>query len=266
LIAGIAKVTSALNVHEQQLGELIGNFNTFFASFAAQSPSLQATVAELPGALRNIDHGLSELDASFAPTRTFAHDLIPGVRLIPSTVTAAIPWIEQVRASLQPSELGGVAKGLQSATPSLARLTSEQNSLFKQADLFNKCLTNVIIPAGNAKIQDGTSTSGVEDYKEFWYSLVGLNGIGQGFDGNGTFAKFLVGNSGNTFKSEPTSILNTKLVGQQLVARSPLTPLGTRPAYPSVEPPYEPLVPCYTQKLPEFNGPLSQGPADGGGK
>jgi hypothetical protein len=185
------------------------------------------------------------------------------VRLTPTTAAAAIPWIEQVRLSLGPAELGGVAKSLQSATPSLAKLSSEQTPLFKQTDLFNKCLTKVIIPAGNTKIQDGAATSGVENYKEFWYSLVGLAGIGQGFDGNGTFAKFLVGNSGNTIKSAPTSVLGSKLQGAKLLTRSPEAPLGTAPAYPTEEPSYQPLVPCYTQTLPNFNGPLSHGPADG---
>ncbi len=61
----------------------------------------------------------------------------------------------------------------------------------------------MIYPAGNTKIQDGSSTTGVEDYKEFWYSLVGLDSIGQGFDGNGPVAKFLVGNSGQTLRSQP---------------------------------------------------------------
>jgi phospholipid/cholesterol/gamma-HCH transport system substrate-binding protein len=265
LIASIGRVTAALNVHEQQLGELIGNFNTFFGSFAAQATPLKTTIAELPLTLGSINRGLAQLGASFGPTRTFAHDILPGVRSTPSTVTAALPWIEQVKASLAPSELGGVAKGLKEATPSLAVLESQQTPLFKQSDLFNKCLTKVLFPAGNTKLQDGASTSGVEDYKEFWYSLVGLSGIGQSFDGNGTFAKFLVGNSGATLKSQPTSILNTKLKGQQLLGRSPLVPQGTRPAFPTEEPPYRPLVPCYTQALPNFNGPLSQGPADGNG-
>jgi hypothetical protein len=121
----------------------------------------------------------------------------------------------------------------------------------------------VIIPAGNTKLQDGSASSGVEDYKEFWYSLVGLNGIGQSFDGNGSRVKFLVGNSGQTLRSRETSILGSKVKGQRLLGRSPLTPLGTRPAYPAEEPPYQPLVPCYKQALPDFNGPLSQGPADG---
>ncbi len=265
LVASIGKVTAALNVHEQQLGELIGNFNTFFAAFAAQSSSVKRLVAELPAALRGTDAGLRGLDESFPPTRTFAHDIIPGVKLTNATVKAALPWIEQVKASLSESELGGVAKDLAAAAPSAVGLEAEQTPLYKATDLFNKCLTNVIIPAGNTKLQDGAASSGVEDYKEFWYSLVGLNGIGQTFDGNGSTAKFLVGNSGQTLRSRPTSIVGTKFAGTKLLARSPLPPLGTRPAFPTEEPPYQPLVPCYKQALPNFNGPLSSGPADGSG-
>jgi phospholipid/cholesterol/gamma-HCH transport system substrate-binding protein len=266
LIASIGKVTAALNVHEQQLGELIGNFNTFFGSFAAQAAPLRTTVAQLPATLGGIDSGLASLDASFGPTQTFAHDILPGVRATPATVAAALPWIEQVQASLQPSELGGVAKGLAAALPSLAKLESEQTPVYHQTDLFNKCLTNLIYPAGNTKLQDGTSTTGVENYKEFWYSLTGLAGIGQTFDGNGPVSKFLVGNSGQTLRSQPVGIVGVSTKpGSRLLGRSPLAPLGTRPAFPGAEPTYQPLVPCYTQALPNLNGPLSQGPADGTG-
>lgn len=265
LIAGIGKFTAALNVHEQQLSELIPNFNTFLSAFAQQATPLRQTVAELPGSLHNIERGLAALDASFGPTKAFAHAIVPGVKLTPETVKAVIPWLEQVTDSLSPSELGGVAKGLAEATPSLAKLTGEQIPVYKQTELFNKCLTNVIFPTGNAKLQDGSSTTGVENYKEFWYSMVGLSGLGQGFNGNGAFARFLVGNSGVTVESKPaTTVIGASVKGGlKLLARSPEQPLGTRPAFPSEEPPYEPLQPCYKQALPEFNGPLSNGPADG---
>ena len=265
LVLSIGKVTSALNVHEQQLSELIGNFNSFFRSFALQSSSLRATVAVLPSSLRNIDAGLRELDRAFPPTRTFALDILPGVKNTPATVTATLPWIEQVQASLAPSELGGVAKGLVEATPQLAQLTSEQTPFYKQTELFNKCLTKVFYPAGNTKLQDGAATTGVEDYKEFWYSLTGLAGIGQNFDGNGTITHFLLGSGGPTIRSAHTSIQGTSLKGLQLLAHASLAPQGTRPAFPASEPEYKPLVPCYTQAVPDFNGPLSQGPADGSG-
>lgn len=265
LVKSIGKVTSALNVHEQQLGELIGNFNSFFHSFAAQAPSLQAAVAVLPSSLHNITAGLRELDRAFGPTKTFATDILPGVKNTPQTVTATLPWIEQVQASLAPDELGGVSKGLLAATPQLAQLTAEQTPFYKQTELFNKCLTKVFIPAGNTRLQDGSSTSGVEDYKEFWYSLTGLAGIGQNFDGNGTMTHFLLGSGGPTIVSAPSNVEGHSISGLKLLAHAALQPEGTRPAFPKTEPAYKPLVPCYTQALPEFNGPLSQGPADGSG-
>jgi phospholipid/cholesterol/gamma-HCH transport system substrate-binding protein len=263
LVLSIGKVTSALNVHEQQLGELIGNFNTFFRIFATQSTSLRHAIAVLPSSLHQIDAGLRELDAAFPSVRSFALGILPGVNNTPQTVAATLPWIAQVEASLAPSELGGVAKALQAATPQLALLTNEQIPFQQQTELFNRCLSNVLIPAGNTKLQDGTSTSGVEDYKEFWYSLTGLSGIGQTFDGNGTLSRFLIGSGGPTITSSPAGVLGSSGKGLRLIAHASLAPQGTRPAYPKTEPAYKPLVPCYKQALPEFNGALSQGPADG---
>src|SRR5208282_3500680 len=99
------------------------------------------------------------------------------------------------------------AAGLEASAPTLAKLEAEQTALYKQSEPFNKCLTNVIYPAGNTKLEDGASSSGVEDYKEFWHSLVGLAGIGGSFTGNGHGTSFLVGNSGVTLRSRPTGIL-----------------------------------------------------------
>ncbi len=266
LVASIGKVTAALNVHEQALSELVPNFNRFFHSFAAQAPSLSATVAALPRALRSVRRGFSSLADALPPTRTFALDIIPGVKQTPATISTGLPWIEQVQASLAPSELGGVAKGLVAATPALARLFSEQPAFFKQTDEFSKCLTKVFYPGAYAKLQDGPNTSGVEAYKEFFYSTAGLASLGQSFDGNGVMDRFLVGGGGPTFRSAPVGVQGRSAKGLSLVARSPLTPEGTRPAFPAEEPAYKPLVPCYTQAVPNFNGPLSQGPADGSGR
>jgi phospholipid/cholesterol/gamma-HCH transport system substrate-binding protein len=265
LVRSLGTVTAALNVHEQELGELIGNFNTFFRIFASQSSSLRHAVAVLPSSLHSIDAGLRELDAAFPSVRAFSTDILPGVKNTPQTVAATLPWIAQVESSLAPNELGGVAKGLEAATPQVAALEGEQIPFQQQTELFNKCLTNVFYPAGNTKLQDGSATSGVEDYKEFWYAMTGLAGIGQTFDGNGTMGRFLVGSGGPTIKSAAASVVGTNIKGLPLLAHSSLAPEGTRPAFPSTEPPYKPLVPCYTQTLPEFNGPLSQGPADGSG-
>jgi phospholipid/cholesterol/gamma-HCH transport system substrate-binding protein len=266
LIAGVDRVTSALNVHETELGQLIDNFNTFLGSLAAQSSSLNATVAQLPGALQNTGSAFTQLNAAFPPTRAFALALIPGVKQTPATISAALPWIDQVRALLGAGELGGVAKDLHASVPTFAKLVGTQIPFQQQIDHFSQCLTKVFLPAGNAKLQDGTSTSGVEDYKEFWYAMSSLASAGQSFDGNGSTTRFLVGGGGDTLHSGQVGTVGSTVKGApSLVSRAPLAPQGTRPRFPAIEPPYKPLVPCYTQALPDFNGPLSSGPADGGG-
>ncbi len=136
-------MTSALNVHEQQLGELIGNFNTFFAAFAAQSATAQNDGRRAAGgAWRDQQRVSRRSTPPSRPTRDIRPRHPPRRRARRrATVTAALPWIEQVQASLAPSELGGVAKGLDAAAPALANLEGEQMPLFQQTDLFNKCLT-----------------------------------------------------------------------------------------------------------------------------
>jgi phospholipid/cholesterol/gamma-HCH transport system substrate-binding protein len=265
LIAGSAKLSAALNVHEQQLGELIGNFNTFLGSLAAQSSNLSATVAELPGALKHGARAFANFNAAAPTIRTFSLELAHGVEQTGPTIAAAFPWIEQIKALLGPEELGGFAKGLQAASPTLASLIVSSPPFFKQTDLFSKCLSNVFFPSGNAKLQDGSSTSGVEDYKEFWYAMSGLAGVGQSFDGNGPLNRFMISTGSQTLKSAPATVVGVSSGADKLpvLAHTSQPPLGTRPAFPATEPPYKPLVSCYTQAVPNFNGPLAEGPADG---
>ena len=51
------------------------------------------------------------------------------------------------------------------------------------------------------------------------------------------------------------------LVFRDLVEALPdlarIVPLGNRPFYPGKRPPYKPDVPCYTNKLPNLNGPAA---------
>ncbi|MFZ1155907.1 MAG: MlaD family protein [Solirubrobacteraceae bacterium] len=264
MIAGIEKFTAKLNVHEQQLGEFVSNFNTFLGTLAAQSTSLSATVALLPSTLQNASRAFTNFNAASPAIRQFSLDLIPGVEQTPATIVAAFPWIEQTQASLAPTELGGVAKGLREASPTLAGLVTPQPAFYKQTDLFSKCLSKIFYPAGNTKLQDGSSTSGVEAYREFWYSVAGLAGISQSFNGNGLTNRFMVETGSQTLRSAPATVVGaTSGKGLRLLAHTSQAPLGTSPAFPTSEPPYKPLVPCYTQAPQNINGPLAHGPADG---
>ncbi|MHB2001418.1 MAG: MlaD family protein [Solirubrobacteraceae bacterium] len=266
LIAGLRRVTSGLNAHQQALGEWVDNFDHFLEELANQAASLKATVTALPPALRSTASAFAALQRAAPEIRSFAQAITPGVAQTHATIAAALPWIARLEKLLGREELAGVATSLQQATPSLASLIGAQKPFFKQTELFSKCLTKVFYPAGEVHLADGNGVSASPDYQEFFYTLTGLDGIGQNFDGNGIFPRFLTGGNGHLLVSEPTSIVGVgKSEGVKLIGNAAELPEGTAPAFPKSEPPYEPLIACDTQKLPNLNGPLSRGPADGGG-
>jgi phospholipid/cholesterol/gamma-HCH transport system substrate-binding protein len=260
LVANTAKVTRALGSNETSLKDLVTNFNTTLGALAAQQGNLKQTIALLGPTLEHTDGALKSLNASFPNTRAFAKEILPGVRETPATITAAEPWIAQVRKLVSPAELGGLTKELRPTTVDLARLVDAALTTLPQADLVAQCITHTILPTGDVKIQDGQFTSNAENYKEFWYALVGLAGESENFDGNGHYVRFAVGGGAETVSTGKYG----GATGEKLFGNVNEAPLGTRPAYPGKRQPYNHTAPCKEQKLPDLNG-AKTGAADGSG-
>jgi ABC-type transporter Mla subunit MlaD len=265
LVKGLSQITAGLGRNERTLQDFVTNFNGTMKIFADESSNLQATIRGLAPTLQVANRTLADLNTAFPPTRAFAREFLPAVRETPATINASMPFIKQLRALVQPSELGGLAQELSPATRDLATAINGTVQLLPQQDLLAKCLDRVVLPAGDIKINDGPLTSGVENYKEFWYTMVALAGEGQNFDGNGIYVRFQPGGGSQTVSTGASS-----LSGDTLFGNVPAKPIGTRPAYPGKRPPYKPDVPCYTQKIPDLNGaatgpPDASAPGGGGG-
>jgi ABC-type transporter Mla subunit MlaD len=264
MIAGIARLTTSLRTRERALQELIVNFNTTAGSFAARSSQLTQAVGLLGPTVTAANAAFRSLDASFPATRGFARDFTPAVLETPETVEASYPWIAQTRALLRRSELGGLLAQLQPATEDLARLEGASLTFLPQLDRANRCFARTIIPAGNIGVDDGALAtrrgdgSIVENYKEFWYGMVGLAGESQGFDGNGSMIR--AGLGGGPYL---TSFGKSRTAGSTVIGNANLRPLGSSPIFPTKDDdslpllPYELRAPCYRQALPNVNGPLA---------
>ncbi|MGB2712018.1 MAG: MlaD family protein [Conexibacter sp.] len=256
MIRGIARLSTALRGHESELQGLIVNLNTTAGAFAAQSSSLQAAIGLLGPTLTNADAAFESLDRSFPATRAFAREILPGLRETPATVQASFPWIAQTRALLRKSELRGLLAELQPATADLARLQGASLKFLPQLDLADRCFEQVILPAGDIGVQDGALTnrrgdgSIVENYKEFWYAMVGLAGEGASSDANGSYIRGSLGGGANTIRVGKAESLRQTVIGNGIVA-----PRGTSPLYPKTKPPYNTTFPCYRNALPAVNGP-----------
>ena len=260
LVDNTGKVTRALSSNEESLKGFVTNFNTTLAALASEQGNLKQTIALLGPTLKHADSALTHLNASLPNTRAFAKEILPGVKETPATIDAALPWIAQATKLVGPDELGGLTKELKPTTVDLARLVDGSLTALPQADLVSQCVTHTILPTGDVKIQDGQFTSDEENYKEFWYSMVGLAGESQNFDGNGHYVRFAVGGGSQTISTGKYGGAN----GAKLFGRVNDPPLGTRPAYPGKRSPYNHAAKCKDQKLPDLNGAKTGG-ADGGG-
>jgi phospholipid/cholesterol/gamma-HCH transport system substrate-binding protein len=268
-IAGLQRVTSALGRNEALLQDWVVNFNRTVAIFADEKENVSETISQLPETTRNADQAFASLNRAFPPTRAFAREILPGVRETASTIDASRPWVSQMRQLMAPSELQGLARDLQPAARDLAIATDAAVRFFPQQDLFAKCLDRVVLPTGDIRIRETGNRApfdtGVENYKEFWYTMAGLAGESQNFDGNGQMVRFQVGGGTNTLTTGPSnSNGNTQFFNLAS------NPIGTRPRFPGKRPAYRPDVPCHTQRIPDLNSAVigqpdgGQGPAAGG--
>jgi ABC-type transporter Mla subunit MlaD len=256
VVAGVGRVAKALDADERSLQDLVTNFNRTLAAFASESVNLRTTIHLLPGVLQTANSALDSLNAAFPSTRAFAREILPGVRETPATIDAFFPWLDQARPLLSEAELRGLVHDLSPATKDLAKVTDATIDLLPQADLVSQCFSKVILPTGDVKIQDTDAlTTNEENYKEFWYAMVGLASEGQNFDGNGPYVRFQTGGGDQTISTGAYggSVGNTNGLSDTLFANPGSQPLGTRPAYPRLRPPYNYKTPCYTNDLPDLN-------------
>jgi phospholipid/cholesterol/gamma-HCH transport system substrate-binding protein len=275
LIAGLQRVTSALGRNEALLQDWLVNFNRTMSIFADEKANVSATIRQLPQTLSNADQAFASLNRAFPPTRAFAREILPGVRETAPTIDASRPWISQTRQLLSPNELQGLARDLQPAARDLAAAADAGIRFFPQQNLFAKCLDRVILPTGDIRIRETGARAGfdtgVENYKEFWYTMAGLAGESQNFDGNGQMVRFQTGGGTNTLTTGPA---NSN--GQTQFFNLAANPIGTRPVFPGKRPPYRPDVACHTQQIPDLNsarvgqpdggqGPAAGGPSGGAG-
>ncbi|WP_354701200.1 hypothetical protein DSM112329_01507 [Paraconexibacter sp. AEG42_29] len=260
LIKGLGTVATALDRDESALQGFVTNFNTTVTAFASESGSLRSTIRQLAPTLRTTNSALTSLNAAFPNTRAFAREIRPGVRETPATIKAAFPWIATTRGLLKQSELRGLAQDLRPTTANLSRVVDTTIGLLPQLDLVAQCATKVILPTGDIRINDGSLSVPAENYKEFWYAMVGLAGEAANFDGNGPYVRFAVGGGDQTISTGKVG----GALGDAFFGKASTKPIGTRPAFPGARPPYNPDAPCKDQSIPDLDS-AKVGPADGGG-
>ena len=246
-VAGSERVLSALARDPRALADLVTSFNTTLAALAANERELAQSVSLLPGLLHNTLAADSALDASFGPTQTFAREILPGVRELGATIDAALPWLAQAAPLVSPAELGGLLHYLTPAIQNTSSAVGSTIGLVNALNLVARCATHNVIPTGNAVIEDPPNSTGLQVYQELLQSAVGLAGASQNFDGNGRYLRAAVAGGSDLVQTKVLPI-NGPLFGNAV-----LTPLGTRPVFPSSAPSLNRALACYKNAAPNLN-------------
>ncbi|MDO9409155.1 MlaD family protein [Patulibacter sp.] len=258
-IAGIGDVTAALAQDQRALSGAVRNFDTTVSTLADNSGSLQSTVRELGRTSSTARIAFGSLRRALPPTRTTARDLTAAMRELPGVITAGRPWLRQAAPLLSEKELRGLLGDVRPTLQDIARLTRESRTWVPELSSFTACMNRVFLPTLNVKVDDGPLSANVENYKEFWYGVVGMAGEGQTFDGNGSKLRLQTIGGNTKVKTGYTTFGRD----QPQFANATERPTGTSPAFSPKVPAFRTDVRCATNPVPPVNGPASQGPADG---
>jgi phospholipid/cholesterol/gamma-HCH transport system substrate-binding protein len=261
LVSSAGRAFGAFASRQRDLQGLIVNFDVFTGALANQATNLSTTIRLLAPTLRVTHASLVSLNRSLPPLRTYAIELEPAVEELPGLIEASKPFLAQVRPLLSGREGGGAARLLRESTPGLAGAAQAGKQVaLPQINRLSLCTTQVMVPTANQVINDRFST-GQPNYREFLYNLANFAGMAQNFDGNGPYARAQIG-GGSTLVGEPNPQANKKTLSDKInYARTIADPLGTQPRIAKA-PPLRPDVRCYTNPVPDVNGPLGQvGPA-----
>jgi ABC-type transporter Mla subunit MlaD len=257
LVSGAGRAFGAFASRQEDLQGLIVNFDVFTGALANQSVNLSTTIRLLAPTLRITKASMVSLNRTLPPLRTYAIELRPAIAELPDLISASKPFLAQVRPLLSGKEAGGVVRLLRESTPGLAGAAqvSKQTTL-PQLNRLSLCTTMVMVPTANQVIEDRFSTGG-PNYREFLYNLVNFAGVAQNFDGNGPYARSQVG-GGPVLVGEPNPQANQATLSDRInYAHTIEDPLGTQPRLGG-KPPHRPNVRCYTNPVPDVNGPSGQ--------
>jgi virulence factor Mce-like protein len=261
-IEGLGDVTSALAQDEGALRGVVRNFATTVTATGENADALRRTVTALAETSSVGRTAFAQVRSALPPTRTAARDLSKAMAEVPGTIEAARPWLRQARPLLSDAELQGLLDEVRPTLTDTARLTRTARTLVPEVGAFAQCLNQVFLPTAMVKLDDGPLSVDAENYKEFWYALVGMNGEGQTFDGNGTKLRLQTIGGGTRIKTGHTNY-SAQSGGLPQFGNITQPSTGTSPAFSAVLPPIRTDVACAKNAVPPLNGKASQGPGDG---
>ncbi len=261
LIRGLGRVLRGLGRDREALSDLVTNFRVVSGSFAAEDQALGRAIELLPDFLAEGEPTFQALNRALPPLRAFAIEALPGTRMGPETLRAALPMLKQLRALMSRSELRGLVARLRPTVPKLAQLAQRNTEFFKQTRALSSCFNEVVIPWSHSTVEPVDPLDiyplepGGRVFETTAYGFTQSSSESRSGDANGQHLRVLGGSGSNIVRFPP---------GLGRDAAFGLTPFPILGAMPrigdSAKSVYKPEVPCETQEPPNLEAGVSAPP------
>ncbi len=180
------------------------------------------------------------------PTRAWALEMIPGVR---ETVPRSRPGSRGStrRARCCARRAPGPRQRAPAGGRRLRRVHHGPGDPLPVLDKFNRCQSKVILPTGEARIDDGALSTGLKNYQEFFQTMVGLLGrVGQ-------LRRQRLRTPASSRPAAATRCRRRRRRFPEGLLGSAERPRSARGPARAAKPPYKPDAPCYKQTPPDLN-------------
>lgn len=241
ILRGFRDFNTAINDRETQIVPLIADFATTMGAFADDEVALAEATKQFSRLAYESEPTLRELNQLLPQLTRWSNTIAPQLKEIPATVRDAKPWIEQVNLLFGKNELGGTAKLAQNTVEQFAKSQAGAQELLPQIDKVAKCWNKNWFPTLNTVVPDGANTSGKENYKEFWYSLVGFNSAAQNYTSTGPYLRLGTGSAAQV--TSPSG---------NLYGNAALPETGKTPLLPGKNPVVQTKTDCYKNSRPNL--------------
>jgi phospholipid/cholesterol/gamma-HCH transport system substrate-binding protein len=247
LVRSTNRLAVALDDRPEQLGSLLDNLATTAGAVQSRDRELSASLAGLSQVLRVTPPALRSLDQALPRLERAGHEVAPALPVAPRAFRRSATVIGELDRLAAPSRRGRTVTALRTAFRDLPQLVGNLAATFPATKPVSDCLTSHVLPLFNAKVPDGSLSTGRPVWQDFVHALVGLSSASQDFDGNGHALRYQLGLGGQSLGTLP---------GSDLLTNAPST-LRSRPLPRSdgKPPPLNADAACSRQPHPDLNTP-----------
>jgi virulence factor Mce-like protein len=236
---GARRVAKGLDRSPAALKSLIESFYVTADAFAQEQDNLSAAIDELPRTLSQGRTTLRKLNNAFPAVRRFIPDARAATRSSKPALEATLPFVQQMRRLMRPSELRGLVKDLDPVVPELTHLNRGGVPLNEQQRALSSCSVNVVAPWQNDTVPDPNFPATGPIHQDSIKWLPGIAAESRSYDAHGQYVRTLAKTANFAVPA-----------GQGFYLTD--TPVqGVNPP-PMNEPRYRPDVPCETQERPDL--------------